>query len=149
MLALIWLLGVTSARADGAPTPTEVGARPARRAPDLSLFVRRAPGASSPWLTPPAVPERGRRGAPVCAGDVCQPRVAIPGIEPGFRGSRTDAVLAMLAGSPFNPVSKAARTLSNVRIDYSPATSSSGERGWGRVVLSLRWRIDASGAPAR
>jgi hypothetical protein len=100
-------------------------------------------------LTSPRGAERGPRLPPVCAGDVCQPRVAVPGLEPSFRsGNRTDAVLAMLAGSPFHAVSKVARAVSNVRLDYSPANNVAGDRGWGKVVVSLRWRIDASGAPA-
>lgn len=147
-MALSWLVGATSVRADGAPA----GARIARRPPDLSLFVRRGPAAPTgavPWLTTPGGAERGPRRPPVCAGDVCQPRVAVPGLEPSFRsGSRTDAVLAMLAGSPFHAVSRVARTISNVRLDYSPANNAAGDRGWGKVVVSLRWRIDASGAPA-
>lgn len=149
VLALSWLLVVTSARADDARAGAS--ARIARRAPELSLFARRMPSppaAGGPWLSGARDAGRGPRRPPICAGDVCQPRVAVPGLEPSFRGGRTDAVLAMLAGVPFPAVSKVARTISNVRVDYSPA-GAAGERGWGKLVVSLRWRIDASGAPAR
>lgn len=146
-VAVSWLLGAPPARADGPPVAP--GVRLLRHgSPDLSLFMRRAPGVSAAWVTPPGA-GRGSRAPPVCVADVCQPRIAVPGIEQGARsGSRTDAALAMLAGSPLGAVSRVARALSNVRLDYSPSLGVPGERGWGRVVLSLRWRIDASGSPA-
>lgn len=148
VVALIWLVGASAARADG--PPLDPGVRLLRRqGPDLSLFVRRAPETAAAWVTPPSGSARSGRGPPVCVADVCQPRISVPGIEPNYRsGSRTDAVLAMLAGSPFGAVSRVARALSNVRLDYSPTMGVAGERGWGKVVLSLRWRIDAAGAPS-
>lgn len=148
-MALSWLSGISAARADG--PPADPGRLLRHRSPELSLFVRRAPAPEgpAPWLTPPGGSARASRAPPVCVADVCQPRISIPGIEPSFRsGSRTDAALAMLAGSPLGVVSRAARALSNVRLDYSPTVGVAGERGWGKVVLSLRWRIDAAGTPA-
>lgn len=128
------------------------------RTPDLSVFVPHGAGAgaAAAWLAGgvaaggvPSDRGRGRRAAPACAGDVCQPRVAVPGHEPRFRGGRTDVFLALLSRSPLRPVSAIARQVadSNLRVDFSPSFGQSSERGWGRVVVSLRWRLDASNAP--
>ena len=116
------------------------------------MYVPYGAGAPAAWLAGgmPAGELRPRRAAPVCAGEVCQPRVAVPGHDPTFRsGSRTDVVLALLSRSPLSPVSQVARYVagSNVRVDFSSSLGQSGERGWGRLVVSMRWRLDASNRP--
>ncbi len=121
------------------------------RAADLSVFVPRGAGSPAAWLAGGmrAGVERSRRGAPACLGEVCQPRVAVPGHDPQFRGGRTDVVLALLSRSPLRPMSKLARHVasSNVRVDFSPNLGQSSERGWGRLVVTLRWRLDAANMP--
>lgn len=142
LVLLLWLAGTTAAWADDAQ---RLGGRPFRaRTPDLSLFTRQ--GTGSPAMSLPRGvalrAERARaRGGPVCAGDVCQPQVDVPGLRTSFRASRTDAVLAVLSHTRLGPLSRTARFVaaSNVRVDYSPGTPD-GQRGWGRVVVSLRWR---------
>lgn len=125
-----------------------------QRVPDPSVpSVRRGAGVQAAWRpgATHSASEGDRPGAAACAGDVCQPRVAIPGRQPGLRASRTDAVLALLSRSPLEPVSRVARFLAdgNVRVDFSPALGHAPERGWGHLVVSLRWQLGASSAPAR
>lgn len=150
VLALLCLFTMRPASADDAMR-REAGVR-RHRGSDLSVYVPRGAGTPAAWLASgmPARLGRDRRGAPVCAGEVCQPRVAVPGHDPKFRGGRTDVVLALLSRSPLRPVSKVARYVadSNVRVDFSPSLGQTSERGWGRLVVSLRWRLDASNAPA-
>lgn len=147
-LVMLCLFTTWPASADDAARRGAGVRRP--RGPDLSVYVPRGAGSPAAWLAGgmPAGGARSRRGAPACAGEVCQPRVAVPGHDPQFRGGRTDVVLALLARSPLRPMSKVARYVasSNVRVDFSPSLGQSSERGWGRLVVSLRWRLDANNA---
>ncbi len=149
-LALLCLVMAGSAQAGDAPRRGSGWASHRSRA-DLSVFVPHGAGAAAAWLAGgmPAGPARGRRAAaPACAADVCQPLVSVPGHEPKFRGGRTDVVLALLSRSPLRPVSRMARSVadSNLRVDFSPSFGQS-DRGWGRLVVSLRWRLDATNQP--
>lgn len=155
-LVLLCMLTARVALAGDAPRRTAGFGFHRQRTPDLSVFVPYGAGAAAAWLEGgmPAVydgPRRTRRasGAPACAAEVCQPRVAVPGHEPRFRGGRTDVVLALLSSTPLRPVSALARRMadSNVRVDFSPNLGGSGDRGWGRLVVTLRWRLDATNAP--
>lgn len=97
-----------------------------------------------------SAPSRDTPRASACPGDACQaPRVQIPGQVSAIRGSRTEAILAALSRSHFEPVSRAARFVAdrNLRIDFYPASGSLPERGWGHLVVSLRWRFGASDTP--
>ena len=156
-LVLLCMLTARAALAgDAARRAAGVGLH-GQRTPDLSVFVPYGAGAAAAWLEAgmPAVsdggPRRARRAssAPACAAEVCQPRVAIPGHEPTFRGGRTDVILALLSRSPLSSVSALARRMvdSNVRVDFSPNLGQSSDRGWGRLVVTLRWRLDATNAP--
>ena len=121
---------------------------PPHRTPDLSVLdVRDLSRMQVAWRSGAALraPGGDRSGAPACAGEVCQPRVSIPGQQAAFRGSRSEAALAFFARCPFEPISRAARFVvdRNLRVDYYPASGPIPDRGWGRLVLSLRWRLGA------
>ncbi|HTP50992.1 MAG TPA: hypothetical protein VMK42_09855 [Anaeromyxobacteraceae bacterium] len=92
------------------------------------------------------------RGSSACYLDVCQPAVALPGQEARFdvRGRRTELALSMLASLNAEPFSGVARSiaLAGVRLDYLPPQMDSGPHtGFGKVNLSVRWRLDAFGEP--
>lgn len=157
-LALLCMLTARVALAGDGPRRVAGAGLHRARTPDLSVFVPYGAGAAAAWLEggmrsgPDGGLRRARRAsgaAPACAAEVCQPRVAVPGHEPRFRGGRTDVILALLSRSPLRPVSGLARRLadSNVRVDFSPNLGGSSDRGWGRLVVTLRWRLDASNAP--
>lgn len=105
-------------------------------------------------------PEASTRDAgappPACSGDVCQPRVAVPGFEPriSLRGKRTELVLALLDHAHVEPLATVVWMMAatGLRLDYTPATFdpggvSYGHGGWGHLQVLLRWRIDALNAP--
>ncbi len=121
---------------------------PHRLADPGALVARQGAALQASWL-PQAVSlvqGRERTAGPACAAEVCQqPQFVIPGLH-AIRGSRTEAVLAFLSRSSFEPVSRAARFVAerNLRVDFYPA-SGHAERGWGHLVVSLRWRLGAPG----
>jgi len=96
--------------------------------------------------------EANRRPASFCSLDVCQPALAIPGQEAkvGGHAGRTELALAMLASLDAEPISGVARSiaLAGLRLDYLPPQMESGQRSsYGRVHLSVHWRLDAFGEP--
>ena len=113
------------------------------------------------WAAPARARSRPRTEArsagapPACSGDVCQPRVSVPGFEPRFdaRGKRTELVLLALDRAHVEPLATIVWALAStgLRFDYTPpqmdAGLASGHGGWGHVQLLLRWRIDAQNAP--
>ncbi len=114
-----------------------------------ALVARRGAALQASWRPGPIpyVPERDRAAGAACTAEVCQqPRLVIPGLQPAIRGSRTEAVLAFLSRSSFEPVARAARFVAdrNLRVDFYPA-SGHAERGWGHLVVSLRWRLGPPG----
>lgn len=108
------------------------------------------------WATLPASP-RAEASAPACSGDVCQPRVAVPGFEPKLtmRGKRTELALALLDRARVEPLATVVWVMAatGLRLDYTPAVLdegaglSYGHGGWGHLQILLRWRIDADSAP--
>jgi len=140
----IWLmlLGLTLALALGAPSPGEVVLAGSR--PSLALDLR-SPIASRPQVAALA-PAPGRMPAP-CQGDVCQPRVAVPGFEPRLstRGKRTELFLRTLDRLGLEPFATAARYLAatGLRLDVAPPTRA----GPAHFEVFLRLRLDAWGAP--
>ncbi|HEU4383262.1 MAG TPA: hypothetical protein VFR85_07115 [Anaeromyxobacteraceae bacterium] len=106
-------------------------------------------------LAAPAGVDKGD-GPPPCAGDVCEPQVAVPGYEPQFsiRGARTQLALQALDAVQLEPVATAAWWLAatGVRLDYTPAAMDAAANGGGEGVahfqVLFRWRIDAFGRPA-
>ena len=109
-----------------------------------------------PWA-PVATSPRAGPGAPACSGDVCQPRVAVPGFEPKLtmRGKRTELALALLDHARVEPLATLVWVMAatGLRLDYTPAVLdeggglSYGHGGWGHLQVLLRWRIDAESAP--
>ncbi|BDG01051.1 hypothetical protein [Anaeromyxobacter oryzae] len=91
-------------------------------------------------------------GTPACLAEVCPaPSFAVPGgAAPGERIRRGEVLLGLLARSRFGPLATIASRVaeSNVRLDYAPARAGGEPRGWGQVVVSLRWRLDANGPAA-
>lgn len=129
------------------------GARPASPAsPDLSI---------RPWLEPrPAWTSSGTAPAssgpvtpPPCAGDVCQPRVSVPGLEPKFtRPSRTELAVVYLERARLEPFATLGWLLltTGLRFDYSPPEfegSSQTPTRWGSVFLRVKFRVDADNVP--
>jgi hypothetical protein len=112
---------------------------------DTPSLTLRAPGADL----------SREQGPPSCSGEVCQPRVAVPGQDPRFstRGRRTDLALSMLQRTRIDPVVAMARLLAvtGLRLDYSPAHLDPGRglarNGWGEVMFGVRWRLDAANRP--
>lgn len=95
-------------------------------------------------------------GPPPCVGDVCQPRVALPGYEPrvSTRGKRTELAAHLLDRANLEPLASISHFLlvTGLRLDVTLAALdrsrlTNGSAGWGHVQLMLRWRIDPVGKP--
>lgn len=119
--------------------------------------------ASSAALSPAGLPLVPRAApaevgsAPPCIGDVCQPRVSVPGYEPrvSMRGKRTELAAHLLDRSHLEPLASVSHFLvaTGLRLDFTPAALDRNPAlrngvGWGHVQLMLRWRIDALGKPS-
>lgn len=98
---------------------------------------------------------RARRdlAPPPCLGDVCQPRVSVPGYEPRYdRPRRTEMVVLALERARLEPFATIGWALvtTGIRLDYTPAVlqgPNSGGHGWGAVSLRFRLRMDAYNTP--
>ncbi|HET8539852.1 MAG TPA: hypothetical protein VFL83_08275 [Anaeromyxobacter sp.] len=117
------------------------------RPADLTLHLRDG-ALRDPGVTADATP--GRDGAPPpCAGDVCQPAVAVPGFElrPGpFH--RSELFVLALGRAHVEPLATIAWALvaTGLRLDWSPPVlegPNANAHGWGSVMLRLRLRLDA------
>ncbi len=131
------------------------------RVPDLGLPAsswtadRAAPSPARLEAASDPRPDAGAAVPPPCAGDVCQPRVSVPGYEPHFsaRGLRTRLTVSALTALRLEPVATVARWLevTGVRLDYTPAAldaaANPGSAGVAHFQVLLRWRLDARGAP--
>lgn len=92
---------------------------------------------------------------PPCSGDVCQPRVSVPGYEPKLelRGKRTELFLALLDRVHIEPIASLAWAVAatGVRLDYTPAAMNGpntlARGGWGRFQVWLSFRLDAANSP--
>jgi hypothetical protein len=87
-------------------------------------------------------------GSACTVPDACMARVEIPGQQSAaFRTPRSELVLALLSHSPFEPVASLASRLAalNFRVTYLPPRRGVDPGGWGQVLVSLRWRLDANG----
>ncbi|ACL65239.1 conserved hypothetical protein [Anaeromyxobacter dehalogenans 2CP-1] len=93
-----------------------------------------------------------RRQGPVCPPEVCQLQAsAMPDSGPLYRASRTDLVLGILSRAPIPALSTVAGYIANanLRVDFRPGEpgGTPGARGWGKVMVTLRWKLDAENRP--
>jgi len=123
---------------------------PRGRTPDLALHAAaraRAAAGLAGVATRTTSTER-----PVCSGDVCEPAVALPGEEPRFdRATRTDLFLALVSRAGIEPLASVvwAFASTGLQVEYRPSwdgADGSG-RGWGSVLVRLRFRLDADNRP--
>ena len=139
---------VTGFSARASPPPL-----PGRRAgPDLEIRARAAVPVSS--LSAPASPGSGGAASPPpCLGDVCQPRVSVPGFDPKFsRPSRTELAAVYLERARLEPFATMAWLLlaTGLRFDYNPPAfdgPSQAPTSWGSVFVRVKFRIDADNVP--
>jgi hypothetical protein len=133
------------------------GALPASQAPpDLSIrpWHELGPAWTSPGTASGAAPaSSGPVTPPPCAGDVCQPRVSVPGLEPRFsRPSRTELAVVYLERARLEPFATLGWLLltTGLRFDYAPPEfdgASQTPTRWGSVFLRVKFRVDADNLP--
>lgn len=136
------------------------GSGPVARGAELRGIGRPSASSSAVLVLPAPRLAPSRAGdtdaAPPCVGDVCQPRVSVPGYEPRLstRGKRTELAAHLLDRAHLEPLARISHFLvaTGLRFDFTPAalersTLSRHAGGWGHVQLMLRWRIDAFGQP--
>jgi hypothetical protein len=138
----------------GAPTASGVAAlshAALRPHADLALRLRGFAPAEGPLAG--VAREAGTDGPPPCLGDVCQPRVSVPGFEPTYhRAHRSELFVLALTRAHVEPVATIAWALAStgLRLDWTPVAMdgpNSGGHGWGSVFLRLRLRLDADNVP--
>jgi hypothetical protein len=126
-----------------------------RADPRSSTFEQRLGWAPDP-LGLDALPPSDAPEPPPCVGEVCQPRVAVPGHDPVYsiRGKRTELAVTYLRRLDLEPVATVASWLAvtGVRLDFTPPQFEPGKipvghAGWGRLTVWLRWRLDANNTP--
>ncbi|ABC81830.1 hypothetical protein [Anaeromyxobacter dehalogenans] len=94
-----------------------------------------------------------RRQAPVCPPEVCQLQASSLPEQSGplYRASRTDLVLGILSRAPIPAISTVAGYIANanLRVDFRPGEpgGTPGAHGWGKVMVTLRWKLDAENKP--
>lgn len=127
----------------------DLALRLAVRAPravgDAIVLGPSGPGAGS------SAPGAGS-SSPVCSGDTCQPAVALPGVQPRYSQSREELVVSYLSRAHVEPLASIVWALvsTGMRVEYTPPVfdpAGSGWRGWGSVMVRLRFRLDAQNAP--
>lgn len=95
----------------------------------------------------------GPRQAPACPAEVCLVRsAAMPEATGHLRVSRTDLVLGLLSRSRIPALANVATYIAsaNVRVDFRPGEPSGappGSSGWGKVMVTFRWKLDAENRP--
>jgi hypothetical protein len=148
-------LAACLALALGAPTASgmaELSRTALRPHPDLALRLRALGSAGEPFA--PVADGRGDAAVPPpCLGDVCQPRVAVPGFEPSYsRPHRSELFVLALTRARVEPIATIAWALAStgLRLDWTPVAMdgpNSGGHGWGSVFLRLRLRLGADNLP--
>lgn len=151
MLGWSALLGLAAALATGAPPvggggPWRDGLVPP---PDLALHAWEIPLDLGPLPGPASDPS----SPPPCLGDVCQPRVSVPGYEPRYgRLHRSELFVLALQRAHVEPIATLVWALvaTGLRFDYTPVVfdgPNSGGHGWGSVFLRLRLRLGPDNVP--
>jgi hypothetical protein len=142
--------GVVAAAVVASPGPPP----PARHAPvraDLAVHARQVAGGGA--LGTVDGPRAGTLGAPPCLGDVCQPRVSVPGFDPSYqRPSRTDLALSYLDRVRLEPFATIAWALlaTGLRLEYNPPLfdgATQAPAGWGSIFVRVKFRVDAENHP--
>lgn len=102
-------------------------------------------------LVLPARARRERAAPPACVGDVCQPRVDVPGFGPSFgKAHKSELFVALLDEAHIEPIASIAWifVVTGLRVDWTPANMDPSlgatRGGWGNVFVRLRLRIDAN-----
>jgi hypothetical protein len=148
-------LAVCFALAVGAPTASgvaELSRTALRPHPDLALRLGIASPAEGPFEAAPGA-RRDEEGTPPCLGEICQPRVSVPGFDPAYtRPHRSELFVLALTRAHVEPIATIAWALvsTGVRLDWTPVAMdgpNSGGHGWGSVFLRLRLRLDAANVP--
>jgi hypothetical protein len=130
-------------------------ARPPDRGPGGTRGLTVSPRLVSSLQRPAAVSRDNASpsGAPPCVADVCQPRVAVPGMQPILsRPSRTELAVVYLERARFEPLATIGWALvsTGLRLDYTPPVLDGASRapgGWGSVFLRVKFRLDADNEP--
>ena len=142
--ALVTALAAGPASAPAAPAGEALG-----RAPDLGIHPwRELPAPSGPAPSSPA-----GAAAPPCLGEVCQPRVSVPGFDTGYsRASRTELAVAYLERARLEPFATIGWALlaTGLRLDYSPPSFEGASRApqhWGTFFVRVKFRVDADNVP--
>lgn len=150
MLAAALALGV--ALTLGAPPPTSGVEELSRTAllPRLDLALHAGSGTAGPLAV---ASEPRAAGAAPCLGEICQPRVAVPGFEPRYgRAHRSELFVLALTRARMEPLASVAwaLTATGLRFDWTPAAlegPGAGAHGWGSLFLRVRLRLDADNLP--
>lgn len=122
-----------------------------RRAPDLAIRARRERRA--PSLDAAGTARAGTPATPPCLGDVCQPRVSIPGMAPRYvRPSRTELAAVYLDRIGLEPFATVAWLFlaTGLRLDYEPPVFEGPARaptGFGTFFVRMKLRVDADNLP--
>jgi hypothetical protein len=110
-------------------------------------LAARTKALASSLMVDSASTSRTSPGRPLCALDVCQPVVDVPGFEPRWdlRGRRTELFLSLLDRMDLGTISSAARWIAatGVTVDYRLPDREQVIQ----VNVYMRWRIDAFGTP--
>lgn len=146
MISAFATAGLVAVFTTGALPPPGVPAR----APDLAIHA--APSSREAALDVGARPE-GDAPPPACLGELCQPRVSVPGHELKFaRPSRTELAAVYLERANLEPFATVAWLLlaSGLRFDYTPPEfggPSQAPTRWGSVFVRVKFRVDADNVP--
>jgi len=133
-----------------APPAAELSRAALHRVPDLGIHARPVSG-DGPIAVPARAP--GEAATPACIGEVCQPRVTVPGFELGYaRPSRTELAVVYLERADLEPFATVGWLLlaTGLRFDYVPPVfdeASQAPARWGSVFVRVKFRIDADNKP--
>jgi hypothetical protein len=127
--------------------PTFVGGLPVDLRGPTAGPPSRTPGITTLLMADPAQTLRTSPGRPPCAGDVCQPVVAVPGFEPRWdgRGRRTELFLSMLARVDLGAATSVARWIAGTGVSVDCRMPDRAQAL--QFNVSMRWRIGAFGTP--
>jgi hypothetical protein len=142
--ALCAALGTAAEPSLAPPTATSLAGRPASL-----IAARKLIDATDPrWMHG----ER-KQTSSSCVGEICAPRVTIPGRDALMvRPSRVDLAAHYLERTNLTFLSSIARALltTGLRLEYTPPAftgRSSAPTTWGTLFVRVRFRVDARNVP--